>query len=332
MGLLHLMNCSKIDGVKVEAAADSSKKALKKARSLGIEKLYGDYHELLAHSSEMDAVIISLPNFLHLESVKLSLEEGLNVFVEKPMANTVKECREVVKFVEKSGRILMVGHCMRFIEAIEKMKEILDRGHIGNLKVVTLEEVINGPFAHPRVPTPVSEWWFDPKKSGGGALLDIGYHMMDLFRFFAGEADVIFSHLDYAFNLPVEEGALVILKSRNSDTKGFVNVGWYQKTIFPKFDFRAILHGTSGYLSSECIAPRNLYFYAVKEGIKNILRRLVGKKIRPLSYTYYYEPYYKEIAHFIDCIRNDLDPPVSVVDGLKTVELVEKAYKMANKS
>lgn len=114
--------------LKVKAVADSSKKSLKKAQSLGVEKLYTDYHELLAHSSEMDAIIISLPNFLHFESVKLSLENGLNIFVEKPMANTVKECPEVVKFMKKSGRILMVGHCMRFIEVVENLE--VKMGHI----------------------------------------------------------------------------------------------------------------------------------------------------------------------------------------------------------
>jgi len=327
MGMLHLMNCLQIDGVKVVAAADRSKKLLKKAKSIGVNRLYMDYHDLLNHSSDMDAVVISLPNFLHFESIQLALKAGLNVFVEKPMANTVKECREIVKLVERSGRKFTVGHSMRFIDAVEKMKERVDEGFIGNLEVATIEEVINGPFAHPRVPAPVSDWWFDPKKSGGGALLDIGYHMIDLFRFFVGDSKVVFSCLDHKFNLPVEDSAIVILQSCNSSAKGIINVGWYQKTIFPKFNFRVVLHGTAGYLSSDDLVPRNLYFHAVKEGTKNLLRRIVGKKIRPLSYTYYYESYYKELAHFFDCIKNDSDPLVSAIDGLKTVELIQEAYE-----
>jgi len=183
MGMLHLMNCRLMDNVKVVAASDPNKKALNKAKSaVVVDKLYTDYHDLLNHSSNLDAVVISLPNFLHLESISLALEAGLNVFTEKPMANTVEECREIVKLVERSGRKFMVGHCVRFMDFIEKMKDNVDKGHIGNLEVATIEEVINGPFAHPRLPAPVSDWWFDPKKSGGGVLLDIGYHMVDLFR------------------------------------------------------------------------------------------------------------------------------------------------------
>jgi predicted dehydrogenase len=332
MGMLHLMDSLKIDGVEVVAAADYSKRALSKAKCLGVKKLFKDYHEMLNSSHDMDAVIISLPNYLHAESVMLALEEGLNVFVEKPLARNVDECKEIVGLVKKSGRKLMVGHCLRFLEAIEKMKKSLDKGHIGSLEVATLEEVINGPFAHPRNPTPVSDWWFDPERSGGGALFDIGYHMIDLFRFFAGDAEVIFSSLDHKFNLPVEDGAILILRSVDSSVKGIVNVGWYQQTIFPKYNFRVILHGNAGFLSSDYMVPHNLYLHAVKEGAKNLLRRVFGKRIRFLSYTYYYEAFYRELEHFFECVKRDLNPLVSAEDGMKIVELIQQAYKLANKN
>ncbi len=225
----------------------------------------------------------------------------------------------------------MIGHSLRFFDAVEKMKDRFEKGHIGTLEVVTLEEVMNGPFAHPVVPAPVSDWWFDPKKAGGGVLLDLGYHMIDLFRFFIGDSEIIFSCLDHKFNLPVEDGAIVMLRSSNSSTKGIINVGWYQQTIFPKYNFRVILHGNAGYLSSDDLVPRNLYFHAVKEGIRNLLRRIARKKIRPLSYTYYYESYYKELKHFFDCIRYDSDPLISAIDGLKTVELIEEANEKSRR-
>jgi len=56
---------------------------------------------------------------------------------------------------------------------------------------------------------------------------------------------------------------------------------------------------------------------------KKLLRKVIGKKIRPLSYTYHYESYYKELKHFFDCVRNDLNPMISAINGLKTVELIE---------
>jgi len=216
---------------------------------------------------------------------------------------------------------------MRFIEAIEKMKETVEKGHIGDLEVLTLEEVYNGPFSHPLVPVPVSEWWFDPKKSGGGVLIDLGYHLIDLFRFFAGDCKLLYSCLDHKFNLPVEDSAIAILNSVNSSVKGIINVGWYQKLIFPKWNLRAILHGNAGYISSEDLVPRNFYVHAMKEGAKNVVRRIAGKKIRPLAYTYFYESYYKELRHFFSCIEEDLKPAVTATDGLRIIEIIEEAYK-----
>ena len=332
MGMLHLMNCLKIDGVEVVAVADSSKKALKKAEALGVKKAFTDYRELMSNSSVIDAVVLSLPNFVHFESVQLALESGLHVFAEKPMANTVEECREIVRLVEKSGKKLMVGHCMRFLPAVEQMKKAMEEGSIGNLEVATIEEVINGPFAHPRHPAPVSDWWFDPVKSGGGALLDIGYHMIDLYRFFAGDADVMFASLDYKFSLPVEDGAVVMLRSRVGSAKGIVNVGWYEKTVFPRYDFHVILHGSAGFVSSDDLVPRSLYVHAAKTGVKNIFRRIAGRKIRPLAYTYYYEQFYREMVEFFECIRKDVEPSVGAVDGLRTVELIHQAYEFQKES
>jgi predicted dehydrogenase len=331
MGMFHLKNCLKIGNVKVVAAADARLKAQNKTKLLGVKTVYADYRDMLSHSSNIDAVVISLPNFMHFESIQLALEAGLNVFVEKPMATSSDECREIVRLVDKSGRKFMVGHVNRFMEVINKMKEQMNVGAIGDVEVATIEEVINGPFSHPRVPAPVADWWFDPEKAGGGALLDIGYHMIDLFRFLAGDADVLFVHLIHRYNLPVEDGAIVILQSKSS-TKGIVNIGWYEQTIFPKYNFRAILHGTSGYISSDSFVPHNLYSHAVKEGIKNIGRRIVGRSIHFLSYTYYYEAFYKEMVSFFDCIHDDTEPPVSAVDGLKTVELIQSAYEKAEQS
>lgn len=328
-GLLHLMNCHHMYGVNVVGAADISKRALSKAKSYGIHNLYTDYKDMIDADIDIEAVVISLPNFEHLASAKLALEAGFHVFIEKPIARTTAECHEIMRSMQKSGRKLMVGHNCRFFDAIEKMKEHVENGNIGDIEVLTAEEVINGPFSHPAIPKPVAEWWFDPEKTGGGALLDIGYHLIDLFRFFAGEARIAYSLLEHRFNLPVEDTAIVILESPTTGTKGIINVGWYQRTIFPRLNFRVILHGNAGYIASDELIPRNLYVHAVSEGTKNLLRRVLHKRIRPLAYTYFYESYYKEMQQFIQCIENDSEPPVSVNDGLRIIEIIEEAYTRA---
>ncbi len=327
-GMLHLMSCKKISGAKVVAASDTSKKALKKAKTLGVEKLYDDYRELLEHSSDIDAVVISLPNFLHLTCVKMALEAGLHVFIEKPLARNVRECDEIVENVEKTGTKLQVGNNLRFDSSIRKLKETAETGSIGSMEVVTCEEVINGPFSHPRNPTPVADWWFDPEKAGGGVLLDIGCHLIDAFRFIVGEeSKVEFCSLEHKFNLPIEDGAIVLLRSSEKSIRGIINVGWYQKTTYPQFDFNIKLHGTAGYASYSDFGPSNLYSYAIEEGVKNVIRRLAGRKIHTMSYTYYYQAFYDEMESFVNCINTDSEPLVTAIDGLRTLELIESAYQ-----
>jgi len=213
------------------------------------------------------------------------------------------------------------------------MKEEVDKGAVGTLEALTIEEVINGPFAHDIIPRPVPDWWFDPTKAGGGALIDLGYHLIDLFRFFVGgDGELIYSIIDHKFNLAVEDSAIVLLRALDSSVKGIINVGWYLKTVFPRFNFRTILHGSAGYLSSDELIPHNLYLHAAKEGTKNLLRKLFRKKIHPLTYTYYYESYFKELNHFFDCLKQDLNPCVSAIDGLRTLEIIEEAYAMSRES
>lgn len=329
IGMLHLANAARFDNVKIIAAADNSKSCLHKAQLLGVRNLYLDFHDLINANANLDAVIVSLPNFLHLESVELALEKGINVFVEKPLARTTEECKRILHSVEKSGKKLMIGHCLRFLDITERMKEQAEKGHIGNLEVMTLESIASGPFSHGVIPKPVSEWWFDPQKVGGGALLDIGYHMIDLFRYFAGDCQLLSAHLGYKYNLSLEDSAIAIIQSRNSLTKGIIHVGWYEQLTFPQSDFRVILHGDYSNISSEQYSPKNIYTYAMKEGVKNLFRKVSGKKIKPLAYAYFLEGFNRELMHFLDCLENDLDPSVSAKDGLKTIEVIEEAYRQS---
>lgn len=331
MGSLHLMSCLHMKDIKVIAVSDTSKKSINKVKKFRVKNVYDDYRDLINNRSDnLDAVIISLPNFLHFDSIQRSLEAGLDVFVEKPMAINTNESREIVKLAEKNGRKLMPGHCMRYLPAVEKMRTSVNLGKLGDLKIITLESIQNGPLSHDIIPKPVPEWWFDLKKSGGGALLDLGYHLVDLFSFFAGDSNVQFAALDYNYHLPVEDSATIILKSKSS-VRGVINVGWFEKSIFPRVNFRMILHGTADFISTEQLIPSNMYFHAAKEGISNFLRRVAGRKIHPLSYTYYYEPHFKELRHFFDSIENDTQTPITAVDGLRTIEIIEEAYQLSQK-
>jgi len=332
MGRLHLMTTRKTEGAEAVAAADTAQSGRRFAEQHGVPKVYSDYRQMLEKEKELDAVVVTVPNFLHFECVKAALESGHHVFVEKPLARNLSEATELAKLSTMSGRFCMVGHSFRFVEAMEEMRKAVGSGVIGSLEAVTLEEVMNGPLAHGVIPMPVPEWWFDKDRVGGGVILDLGYHMIDLFRFFAGEANLVSCAMDYRLSLSVEDKATLVLKSLDGNVTGTIHVGWYQRTIFPDFNFRAIVHGTAKWLTSDDFTPRNLYLHAAKQVSKNMLRRMLGLKIEYLKYTYYLASYVKEIRHFYESIVMDQAPCVTAEDGVNVMRIIDHAYKMNSSS
>jgi len=330
MGLLHLRNTRFIEGIQVVAAADKSKKGLIEAKRYGIRNLFEDYNDLLK-IADLDAVIISLPNFLHETSIMHAAEKGLHIFVEKPLARNTSECENIRRAVQRNNVRLVVGHNYRYFDHVQKLKTELDKGAIGEVEIANLEHFVNGPFAHPLEPVPVQEWWLDVELSGGGVLLDQGYHLIDLFGWFFPDPKLIYAHLGYRYNLGMEDSSTMVLESRRTSTIGTINVGWFQKMVFPQFNFRINLHGTTSFLSTDHFAPKNLYFHAGKEALKNILSKMVGRKINPLSYTYYYSSYFKELQHFFESIKSGANPNhlVTVNDAIETIKIIEDAYVFA---
>jgi predicted dehydrogenase len=329
MGRLHAKNCRFIKDVEVVAVSDSSKKKLEMVSNLGIKRLYNNYADLLK-SDDIDAVIITLPNFLHLEGICAAAEAGKDIFVEKPLATSVVECETIANVVRKKGVKLMVGHNYRFFTSVEKCKREFESGIVGDVELASLDLVLNGTFAPSIEPTPIPEWYFT-KESIGMGCLDSGYHLIDLFQWFFGEAYVLFANLGFRYHLPYEDSAVVVLCSKHGLTRGSLNVGWFSKSIFPKFDFRMLLHGTAGFTSTDNYAPKNLYLHAAKEGTKNVLRRLLGMKIQPLTYTYYYASYVKELQHFFDCLKNNSEPSVTIESAQKNVKIIEQIYQKYDK-
>ena len=330
MGKLHLMNAKFIDDVKVTAVADASEKNLKWAKLRGITDLYSDYTELIERGG-IDVVIITLPHFLHVKSGVLAAENGINIFMEKPLANTVTEGEIIVNAVKKYGTKFMIGCNCRFMDSIERLKEKYDMGMLGDVEIATLENIGNGPFSPFLEPTPVPDWYFNPSESGGGVLLDLGYHMIDIFQWFFQDVKIEYASLaNHRYNLPYEDSATLILKSDKTSTRGVVNLGWFSRSVFPKFDFRVTLHGTADFASSDDFMP-NIYVNAVKEGLRSVWRKVAHRKIKPLAYTYYYHSQFKELNHFFECIKNDEKPSIRPDEALKTMRIIEEGYRMAEK-
>lgn len=325
MGKLHFLNAMKIAGVQVVAVADKSESNLKVAKRLSV-KTYDDYKDLI-NKEKLDAVVISLPNHLKRLGITYAVENNLDVFVDKPLARNIAESKDIVHEVEIQGTQLMVGVNYRHIDSVQKLKNDLDEGKIGDIVLSTSELIMDGPFSHGITPKPIPEWWLNKETAGGGALLDLGYHLIDIFGWMFGDVEPLYSTLEFRFGLPVEDNATIIVRSRKTSTKGIINVGWFSKMIFPNFNFRVNLHGTVGYECTDQFAPRNLYLHLLKEATFNFLRKMAGREIHHLSYTYYYASFYKVLKLFFEAVSKGYEVPVSLEDQVETVKAIEDAYK-----
>jgi len=325
MGKLHLLNALRIKGINVVAAADKSEKNRRYAEKYHI-RTYDDYSKLV-NGEKLDAVIVSLPNFLKKDSVFCAAENKLDIFLDKPLARDFAEAQEIVQKAKKENVRLMVGVNYRYFPSVQKLKSNLDDGRIGDAVIVTSELILNGPFSHSVVPTPVPEWWLSKEMAGGGALLDLGYHLIDLLSWMFGDSEVAYSDLGYRLNLPLEDAGTVILKSKNHSTTCVVNVGWFSKSIFPDFNFRININGTVGYDSTDRYAPRDLRIHAVKEGTLNLLRRLLKRKMHYLSYTYYYSSFYRVLELFFEALNQGTELQVSLEEQLDVIRIIDSVYR-----
>jgi predicted dehydrogenase len=324
MGQLHLMNALRMTGVTVVGAADKNERNRKYAEMLHV-KTYDDYGKLI-DGEILDAVVISLPNFLKREGVFYAAEKGLNIFLDKPLSRNLAEGLEIVQKVQKERVKLMVGANYRYFDCVQKLKGVLDDGRVGDVVIATSDLILNGPFSHPVVPTPVPDWWLSKEKAGGGALLDLGYHLIDILIWMFGDLHMTYSALGYKLNLPIEDFATVILTSKHTYVTCVLNVGWFSRSIFPEFNFRINIHGTAGYDSTERYTPKDMRLHAVKEGTQNFFRKLLKRRVHYLSYTYFYSSFYRVLELFFETIKRGVELPISLERQLEIMRIIDSVY------
>lgn len=314
MGKKHLYNCLRIRNAELVAVSDTSKTALSLARNIGVNKVYRDYH-LLLESPEIDAVIITLPTFLHYECVKRAATERKDIFLEKPLATKVSEGEEMVAYAKRNDIKMMVGYNLRFVTAFQKLKNDLESGSIGDVQMALATFVGPGPFYHRRgkdEPAPVPDWYFN-NKLASGALLDTGVHVVNLLRWYFGDVADAKSYMGHRFHMGFEDYVASILKFKNG-TISMVSVGWFSEEVQIKID----LYGTAAH---RCAS------YARREGIKfvkdAIMRKIHRKPMLPIAY----ESYFNELQYFVDCVSTNTPPHPSGEEALEDLKTISLMYE-----
>ncbi|TXK85208.1 Gfo/Idh/MocA family protein [Paenibacillus sp. N3.4] len=179
---LHLKSYQNNPDVELYAICDlNEERAKAKADKYGITHVYTDYKELLADPG-VDAVSICTWNNSHAPISIAALEAGKNVLTEKPLCKTVEEALAVEKAVLRSGKTLQVGFVRRYASNTSIVKSFLDNDELGEIYYAKASCIR-------RLGNP-GGWFSDVERSGGGPLIDVGVHVIDLCWYLMGRPKV----------------------------------------------------------------------------------------------------------------------------------------------
>lgn len=161
----------KTGAVDVAAIADPSPEMAAEAQKLAPDaRIVGTLDELLA--AGVDGVVIATPSAMHAEQSIQALERGAAVFCQKPLGRTVEEVRAVVDAARAADRLLAVDLSYRFTEGMARIRNLLASGELGRVYAVDL--VFHNAYG------PDKPWFYHPSLSGGGCVMDLGVHLVDL--------------------------------------------------------------------------------------------------------------------------------------------------------
>jgi len=270
-----------------------------------------DLSELLGRK-DVRAVYISTPVHTHAPLSMAAAQAGKHILCEKPMALTVSECQAMIEAAEAGGVVLQIGYMMRFHPAHQLIKQRIDSGDLGTLRFVHLERTTFIDFLSAAMPEH-RKWFIRPEDSGGGALMDLGSHLIDLLLYLVDdEIESCQLRTRGEARLGVETDALASFRFRDG-LPATVFASWQ----VPLHDNIIQVYGDRASL----FARRTLGPYT--DGTVERITE-AGREQIPVTYRNHYV---LQLEHFRDCIAEKRDPITSGRACLLTERTRELLYR-----
>lgn len=286
-------------------------------------KYFCNNTEELVNNPEVDAVYIASPVVFHAEAAKLAADYGKHILIEKPIAFTSDEGRNLVNYCESKGVKIAAGFMMRFGSHVQNMRNAVREGKIG--------KVVSG-YAQFTLWLPKEEgnWRQEKAKAGGGCLMDMGVHCIDLVEYITGSRVTHVGALNetISFDYDVEDTSTVMLRMDNG-AQCVVQTNFNIPDEASKW--RLELFGMKGRLLGDTIIGQNdggtlnavfiekdAAYDAVQNHCDNTGIYLEGE---------YGNMYTREIESFCDSLINSKPLEVPASDAVHVQEIIEKAYR-----
>lgn len=215
----HLPALSKIEGLRIKYACDiieEKAKAKKEEYPTLIENVITDYRIALA-DPEVEAVFVLTPNYMHYTITMDALRAGKNVFCEKPITISYPLSVEMAEEANRQGKILNIGVCNRYNRAVNKLKDMIDEGKLGNVYHIYCS------FRGWRNIPGLGGDFTTKKISGGGVLIDWGIHFLDIALYLLGNARLLSATCDSYSELAKDMKSYKYVNMWAEDTKDVEN-------------------------------------------------------------------------------------------------------------
>jgi predicted dehydrogenase len=268
----------------------------------------GDLPDLLAlHPA---AVVVTSENSKHRGDVEAAAASGAHVLCEKPLATTVADAHAIIDSCARAGVRLMTAFPMRFSPTVGKMAAAVAANDIGRVRAVSA--VNQG-----QIPTRHRAWFGDRELAGGGAVADHTVHVLDLLRWLLHaepiEVWATANRILHADRTQVETGAVVAV-TFDDGTIATIDCSWSRPDSYPTWGGLGMeIVGERGVLDVDAFRQRFTVFDAREPGA---------------SWTYWGSDADRAmIRAFLDAVRDGSEPPVTGLDGLRAVEVVQAAYR-----
>lgn len=288
--------------MKVTATADIvAERAHEAAQVIGADHAFTDFREALPHC---DAVLIATPHHEHHPLGMACLAAGKHVLMEKPLANTERQCLDLIEEAERRGVILMVAYCMRFHPLTIRMKELIDARTYGETFHVSIWTEQFTRFEE-------GSWAHRAETLGGGQFFSHGCHYVDILLHYLGNPTEGI-HLGTNFGTPwmEQEGTSDAILKFESGAVGYHGGTWGAKGTRLGYAFHA--QATEGMLEADFSQGR--------------LALIRGKEETTLLETEHSSKYAdREMAHFLDCIARNERP---ITDGPRSLQGLRVIWRM----
>jgi myo-inositol 2-dehydrogenase/D-chiro-inositol 1-dehydrogenase/scyllo-inositol 2-dehydrogenase (NAD+) len=308
-GLIHARNLAwRIPNVALAAICDPDAQTLAAVGgALGVAGRYAEYREALDRS-DIDAVVVVTPTFLHREIACAAAQQGKHVFLEKPMAVTAAECHEILAAVDQAGVKLQIGFMRRFDDGFLGVKEVLDSGELG--QVMKVKSTGRGPGLPP-------PWIYDLTKSNG-IIAEVNSHDLDSLRWLTGSEPV---------RVYAEGGNFKCPEARRQFPDFYDNVlacFRFADGALGEVDGTCPCHyGYDARVEVLCEAGMLQVGSVAQPGVTRVSvdGQVAGQAVKSWR-NLFKDAYLAEMEHFVDCIRLNEPPRVTGLDGLRAVEMV----------